>query len=181
MNKIAVTFSPCTYRLICVNEITGQQRTTPRTLPKIFYDFLFFVKQLSSSQEPQRSCICFYKPQKSISFSLENKYYCFYTVVANLTMIAIVNFRSSISLEKVLQILTRISWEKKVKNVLSFPLSLQSLNRFWKPDKPTSSSSGVDLVGECRGRPPPPSRRDYLRLSNTIGILHKKNFVVYWC
>ena len=30
--------------------------------------------------------------------------------------------------------------------------------------------------------PPPPSPRDYLRFSNTTGILQKrKNYVVYWC
>ena len=42
------------------------------------------------------------------------------------------------------------------------------------------SNSGADLGGGCRGCAPP--RWDYLRFSNTTGILQKKkNYVVYWC
>ena len=53
--------------------------------------------------------------------------------------------------------------------------------RSWELSSPT----GMDLGGGCRGctspPPPPPHFWHDLQLSNTTGILQKKNCVVYWC
>ena len=51
--------------------------------------------------------------------------------------------------------------------------------RSWELSSPT----GMDLGGGWRGgtAPPPPHFWHDLQLSNTTGILQKKNCVVYWC
>ena len=51
--------------------------------------------------------------------------------------------------------------------------------RSWELSSPT----GMDLGGGCRGCPSPPPLHFWhdLQLSNTTGILQKKNCVVYWC
>lgn len=153
MNKIAVTVSPCTCRV----EITGQQRTTPRTLPIRQFKISFFSQDTDYLHHKNRNEVAYvFIYLKSPLFWFREQELLLLYGSSKFDNDSLVNFRSSISLKKVLQILTRISWEKKGQNVLSFPLSLQSLNRFWKPDKPAASSSGTNPGGDVGGAHTPP-------------------------